>query len=247
MAQPIHRAFTLIELLVVISIIALLVAILLPALGKARERAAVLGCMNNMRQMSIGVAAYGNDWREFLPVKAFDRAIWNYLTDGSAYPSGRPMGVLKCPMDRHKQIWGADDFVSYAANRGQNVTNGSGTVTADQWEAVRPEKLKYYTLTGAYSYLANQTIRPAEVIYISDSHINRNAGNVGWGRTQGNAKTHFSQNYNEDVEWDCHHPGSGKYGIAYYKAPPNVLFFDLHVALMDRKPNGNQDTQYRRK
>lgn len=62
------KAFTLIELLVVISIIALLIAILLPALSSARRQANVTSCSSNMRQIGISAAAYASDEQGRLPL-----------------------------------------------------------------------------------------------------------------------------------------------------------------------------------
>ncbi|MHC4369672.1 MAG: type II secretion system protein, partial [Planctomycetota bacterium] len=68
MSSRTHRfAFTLIELLVVIAVIALLLGLLIPVLGRAREQARRVSCMGNIRQFIIGIQAYSSDHGEHLP------------------------------------------------------------------------------------------------------------------------------------------------------------------------------------
>jgi prepilin-type N-terminal cleavage/methylation domain-containing protein/prepilin-type processing-associated H-X9-DG protein len=66
--KMVKRAFTLIELLVVISIVSLLLAVLMPAMSRARQQGKTIVCLNNLRQMCIAAAAYTQTYDGYFPV-----------------------------------------------------------------------------------------------------------------------------------------------------------------------------------
>ncbi len=80
-----HRRFTLIELLVVVAIIAVLAAMLLPALSRARESATLARCLSNQRQVGIGIAEYRSENNEFLPPTITELGSSHWEMYGNGY------------------------------------------------------------------------------------------------------------------------------------------------------------------
>ena len=119
-----RSGFTLIELLVVITIIAVLVAILLPAVKMVRTAAYASGCLNNLKQMSMSVTAYALDF-EFLPAntKKLDNALAKYIwahsiaatyleTQKAGSDGNAGKDVLKCPGDK-RLVTGDDEAIMH--------------------------------------------------------------------------------------------------------------------------------------
>jgi prepilin-type N-terminal cleavage/methylation domain-containing protein/prepilin-type processing-associated H-X9-DG protein len=113
---PDHRndeqGFTLIELLVVIAIIAILAALLLPALSMAKEKGRQTSCINNVRQQTLAVLIYADENGDTLPPTAYNDATgnevdWPSLLDPYLNYVAK---IHLCPTDRKSQV------ISYGLN-----------------------------------------------------------------------------------------------------------------------------------
>jgi prepilin-type N-terminal cleavage/methylation domain-containing protein len=149
-SRQVHaRAFTLIELLVVIAIIAILAALLLPSLSRAKASAKRAQCVNNLRQVTLGIQLYAGDNGDTLPAVAYvtgdtlgtndcglfyKRLMKNYVgLQGASSPQDR---VFACPADTFYYDWPSlayqaksmhdqleSDYSSYGFSGGNGYTN----------------------------------------------------------------------------------------------------------------------------
>ena len=120
-----QEGFTLIELLVVIAIIAILAAILFPVFAQAREKARQSACMSNMKQLSLAVIQYSQDYDEAFPNGLQDgwyAQTWSY----NVQPYIKSVAVFRCPSDFGADLVPKDgsNDASWAGPRMSYASNG---------------------------------------------------------------------------------------------------------------------------
>lgn len=143
----IRNGFTLIELLVVIAVIALLLAVVMPALSKAKEAGQKVICRNNIRQQALGTMLYSNDNDAYVPTCGLGPWLWDisfFATNQiSEYAGFDDNEVFFCPANKKKK---ADDArfwqFSWLGSKGGIYTTEVGLM--DESTLTRAQQRTYY-------------------------------------------------------------------------------------------------------
>jgi prepilin-type N-terminal cleavage/methylation domain-containing protein/prepilin-type processing-associated H-X9-DG protein len=113
-SRPARKGFTLIELLVVIAIIAILAAMLLPALAKAKEKAIRAQCLSNEKQMGLAMLMYAGEYNNKLPQMGAGGWAWDVPINIAdlVVQNGATRNVFYCPANPNQNVDGLWNYTA---------------------------------------------------------------------------------------------------------------------------------------
>ena len=214
--------FTLIELLVVVSILVILLALLLPALNKARERGEAITCLNNLKELSLVMQSYANDWNGYTVYSLGGKPWTSALRDAGYWKDYREL-FLFCPKLKEASMAPSSSlqYTTYGAHK-------VWTVYINDWIEMGFGDFVVETLADGSSYFNLPKVkRPSELLLFADTANLNKSPLVG--------------------SWTCPVRGAGtakELQSFHHDLRSNVAFVDGHAGALSpaamRKIGGNQ-------
>ncbi|HBC89706.1 MAG TPA: hypothetical protein DCZ94_22430 [Lentisphaeria bacterium] len=191
--------FTLIELLIVIAIIAILAALLLPALQGAKEKAKEILCVSNQKQCYLGTQGYTEDYDNRLTVDWVVGGhidLWPQFISGTAKAANGPRyisnpRVFGCPSNKHYE----SDFSNWNFdNRGYGMYLDDQSLGFQAWHSIGSPGNGYHAI--AFPKIKT----PSSLVMLADSASNHGSFYSGTGHIIGNFKAKGASNWNGRIQ-----------------------------------------------